>query len=80
MSFIREIVQIARENDVADARKNINKINVEIKNFQHKIKNYIDAEYVSWTWGLGNTPILDVGWNTNLRISISGRLPARHGQ
>lgn len=55
--MIREIVGIVNENEVVDARKNINKVLEEIKNFQYKIKTYIDGHYTEFMPNLNNNQL-----------------------
>lgn len=48
MSFIREVIDIVNENKVLDARLSIAKLVEDVKNFQFKIKKYIDDNYVDF--------------------------------
>jgi predicted translin family RNA/ssDNA-binding protein len=67
MSLCRNIVDIVHENETVDARKNITKINTEIKSFQQKVKKFIDTEYVSYFNLLFMTQIKVLNW---LKISL----------
>lgn len=62
MSFIREVIDIVSENEVVDARRSIHKLVEETKNFQYKIKTYIDDNYVNFLPNLSNNRLaLDEG-------------------
>lgn len=69
MSFIREVIGIVSENEVVDARHSIHKLLEEIKNFQYKIKTYIDDNYVNFLPNLDNNRmVLDEGQRLYLEI------------
>lgn len=62
MSFYREVIDIVNEHEVIDTRKNISRLVEEIKNFQHKIKNYVEDNYTDFLPNLSNNKIfLDDG-------------------
>lgn len=47
-SFIRKVFDIVNENEIVDARKNLTKLNNEIKNYQKKVKKCIESKYANF--------------------------------
>lgn len=45
MSFIRQVVEAVHENETIDARKNIVKLNNEIKSYQQKVRKSVENTY-----------------------------------
>lgn len=45
MNFIHEVVEIVNENEQVDARKNLTKLNNEIRTYQSRVRKHIDKKY-----------------------------------
>lgn len=45
MSFIRKVVDIVNENEFVDARKNLAKLNNEIRTYQSRVRKHIENTY-----------------------------------
>lgn len=48
MSFIENIVEVVNENQHVDARKNLTKLNTEIRSIQSRIRQYLDSKYLNF--------------------------------
>lgn len=71
MSFIREVLNLVNENEVIDARTNIIKLIDEIRNFQYKVKSYIDENYVNFLPNLNNNKLfLDKGEHLSNEVEL----------
>lgn len=69
MSFIREVIGLVNQNECVDSHQTIRILVEEIKNFQYKIKTYIDNNYVNFLPNLeNNRMILDEGQRLYLAI------------
>lgn len=59
---MREVIEIANQNDFVDFQKNITRLLDEIKNYQTKVNKYIADNYVEFLPNLvGNLQLLDEG-------------------
>jgi centromere/kinetochore protein ZW10 len=54
MSFIKKIVDLVEKNDDVDARNNIESMKKEVKQYQEKVKSYIDHNYVEFLSDITN--------------------------
>lgn len=62
MNFMREVIEIANQNDFVDFQRNTIRLLDEIKSYQTKVNKYIADNYVEFRPNLiGNVQLLDEG-------------------
>ncbi|CAO1433920.1 unnamed protein product [Diamesa serratosioi] len=62
MSLIKKIVEIVDKNEGMDARKNISKLNKDIKSYKQKVNSYITTNYIEFLFDIGNNEhLIDEG-------------------
>ena len=57
MNFIREVIDIVSENEVADTRSNLKSLIKEIKGFQSETRSFIEDHYNEFTYIAGNNQL-----------------------
>ncbi|KAG5673522.1 hypothetical protein PVAND_003564 [Polypedilum vanderplanki] len=71
MSLIKKIVEIVDKTDSVDAKKNINKLNKEIKDYKEKVRLFIESNYVDFLPVIdSNEFLLEEGNNLESEVSI----------
>lgn len=71
MNFIREVIDIASQNEVVDFQKNITRLLDEIKTYQTKVQQYIQENFVEFLPNLNNNVLLLDNGNRLLNESKS---------
>lgn len=62
MSLIKKIVEIVDKNEDMEARKNISKLNKDIKSYKQKVNSYITTNFIEFLPDIGNNEyIIDEG-------------------
>lgn len=54
MSFINKVVEIVSEYENVDAKKNLTKLNSEIRTYQSRIRKHIDENYAKFLEDVGD--------------------------
>lgn len=58
MNFIREVIDIASQNEIVDFQKNITRLLDEIKTYQTKVQQYIQDNYAEFLPNISNNVLL----------------------